>query len=639
MLPTFDIDGGILLALTRGVAVAALLSTFGSLVFRSFVMPRVVDRMPSDMACCVTSRLLRLTQCGLVASVLGLLAWLAAESATMAGARFSPQVVTAVTTVLRSTEFGHLVTCQILAVLTAAIALGRRDDGSRQRVALGLVTVALGLQAGHSHAASMYAGPSFLLASDVVHLLGAGAWLGGLLPLLLVVRVATPEAGALAARWFSPLGKLCLVALTATSLFQGWVLVQSIPGLVGTAYGWTVLMKLALFGVLFAFAVANRYRFAPALLRDDPAAAKRVLVHSIAVQTGFGLAIVAAASVLSSLPPAMHEQPVWPFTNLFTLDTVKEDPEFGREVLGALLALAGAVVLLVIAAIVRRRVGWAAVAAAAAVAWFAVPHLDLLFVPAYPTSFYHSPTGFAATSIVQGAALFPEHCAMCHGADGSGDGPAAKGLPIPPADLTAAHLWMHSDGELFWWLTHGIDAPEGGPAMPSFAAILSDGDRWHLIDYLHAHNAGLSFQASGEWSPPLQAPTFQARCAGGRTVDLADLRGGFVHLAIGPAPALAASPGVTTVLAGHAATHQPAQGMCIADDETLPRAYAIVSGVPQAELAGAQFLIDGDGWLRAVQRSGQPGWNDPKALAADMQQLATHPVAASPGASHARMQM
>jgi mono/diheme cytochrome c family protein len=94
-----------------------------------------------------------------------------------------------------------------------------------------------------------------------------------------------------------------------------------------------------------------------------------------------------------------------------------------------------------------------------AIAWFAIPHLDLLFVPAYPTSYYSSSTNFAVTSIARGAELFPADCAACHGPTGRGDGPAAKTLPVPPADLTASHLWMHSDGELFWWLSHGMEGP------------------------------------------------------------------------------------------------------------------------------------------------------------------------------------
>lgn len=116
----------------------------------------------------------------------------------------------------------------------------------------------------------------------------------------------------------------------------------------------------------------------------------------------------------------------------------------------------------------------------------------MLFVPAYPTSFYRSPTAFAATSIMRGAALFPSNCAACHGADGRGDGPLAAKLPVPPADLTASHLWAHPDGELFWWLANGIEAPDGQPAMPGFADKLPPDNRWALIDYVRANNAGFA---------------------------------------------------------------------------------------------------------------------------------------------------
>ncbi len=637
MLPGFDTLGGLMLPLARGLAVAALLAVFGSLVFRVFVIPRTVGAMPEDSAAVVRGSLLRFTRLGVAAGLLGYVAWLALQSADMAGAGFAG-LLPAVRAVLVKTAYGHLIALQALFLLAVGVTLGRRDSEVGQRVALGFASAALGLQAAHSHAASMEPGASVLLASALVHLFGAGAWLGGLVPLLMAVRIAPAKAGALAARWFSPLGKLCLVGLTASSLYQGWVLIGSIPGLVGTAYGWMVLCKLGLFGVLFGFAVLNRYRLAPALLRHGQAG-RRMLVRSIAVQTGFGLAVVAAAAVLSSLPPAMHEQPLWPFADRFTLDTIQEDPAFRTEVLGAVLALAGAAVLLVAAAVVRRRARWACVGAAAFVAWFAVPHLDLLFVPAYPTSFYRSPTGFAASAIAAGDALYPGHCASCHGAGGHGDGPAAKGLAVPPADLTAAHLWMHSDGELFWWLTHGIEAPAGGLAMPGFAAALSEDDRWDLIDFIRAHNAGAGFKATGLWPVPIRAPGFAAVCASGRTVSSSDLGGGFVRLVLGGVPP-AMTAGVTTVLATSDPAARAAPGLCIAPDAAVARAYGVVAGLTASERPGAAFLIDASGWLRAVQPArGMPTWNDPAALQAAIQQLAAHPVANAPGGSHAQMQM
>jgi mono/diheme cytochrome c family protein len=37
---------------------------------------------------------------------------------------------------------------------------------------------------------------------------------------------------------------------------------------------------------------------------------------------------------------------------------------------------------------------------------------------------------------VAGAATFKEYCTVCHGTSGRGDGPAARALTTPPADLT-----------------------------------------------------------------------------------------------------------------------------------------------------------------------------------------------------------
>jgi hypothetical protein len=196
---------------------------------------------------------------------------------------------------------------------------------------------------------------------------------------------------------------------------------------------------------------------------------------------------------------------------------------------------------------------------------------------------------------------------------------------------------MHSDGELFWWLTHGIEAPEDGMAMPGFATVLSEDERWDLIDFIRAHNAGLTFRDTGAWTPPLQAPELQAQCTGDRTVTLADLRGGFVRLVIGPV-AVQAVPGVTTILASP--TAQPADGVCVAGDEGLPHAYAIVSGQAADQLAGTEFLLDGAGWLRAMQRpTSAADWNDTARLLAQIHALAAHPIADSTGGSHAPMQM
>lgn len=657
----FILEGGIALMLARAATVAALLSLFGALVFQAYIMPRALGCAPSrwkrlrnreaaqrdgpdsqrrpkdspipgtDPAGPMVSNLI---VASIIAAALAMPTWLLLQTGEMAGASSLAGAATDVPEIVLHTAYGHLIALQAAGLL--AIGLAYRRNRVRRWVALGLAGLDVALQAGHGHAASMADGPSLLLAAGVIHLLGAGAWLGGLMPLGLFVAAMPARAGASAARWFSPLGKICVVAVAGSAAIQGWVLVGGIPGLVGTAYGWMAMTKIGLFGVLFVFAMVNRYWFAPALRDGD--AAKPVLVRSIAVQTGFGLAVIVAAAVLSSVEPAMHVQPIWPFPDLFTPETVQEDPDALQEVAFAGIALAGGMLLLVFAWFMRHPARWLAAAAGLVVAGLAAPHLDLMFVPAYPTSFYRSPTGFAATSIMSGAALFPQHCAACHGVNGRGDGPMAASLSVPPADLTTPHLWGHRDGEMFWWLSHGIEGADGSLVMPGFAAELSDDERWALIDFIRALNAGAVYGSAGAWTPAVAAPELQAVCEAGRVISLSDLHGGYVRLVTGR-NAGAALPGVTIILVTADPAARAAPGVCVAADLAVPRAYAILVGLTGYPPPGTQFLIDSDGVLRAVQNAGSVGgWNDPSVLAAELRRLKAHPVEAV-GAGHMSMPM
>jgi mono/diheme cytochrome c family protein len=40
------------------------------------------------------------------------------------------------------------------------------------------------------------------------------------------------------------------------------------------------------------------------------------------------------------------------------------------------------------------------------------------------------------TSAASGADMYTNYCAVCHGKDGKGNGPAASALKVPPSDLT-----------------------------------------------------------------------------------------------------------------------------------------------------------------------------------------------------------
>jgi mono/diheme cytochrome c family protein len=107
---------------------------------------------------------------------------------------------------------------------------------------------------------------------------------------------------------------------------------------------------------------------------------------------------------------------------------------------------------------------------------------------------------FPATpaSLERGGELFLARCALCHGEEGRGDGRAGRGMEPRPANFhDVAHSDMYGPGEKFWIITHGALVT----GMPAFGGILSDDERWNLVQHI------LSLQ--GRIGVPRQDPEAQ----------------------------------------------------------------------------------------------------------------------------------
>jgi copper transport protein len=105
-------------------------------------------------------------------------------------------------------------------------------------------------------------------------------------------------------------------------------------------------------------------------------------------------------------------------------------------------------------------------------------------IDAYPTTYVRPAVAATPESIQRGRELFAANCAVCHGAAGRGDGPAAASLMQRPADLATSHTAEHTPGDIYWWLTHGL-----GLAMPAFGGQLSSQERWHLVNFVRTLSA------------------------------------------------------------------------------------------------------------------------------------------------------
>jgi len=84
-----------------------------------------------------------------------------------------------------------------------------------------------------------------------------------------------------------------------------------------------------------------------------------------------------------------------------------------------------------------------------------------------------------AASASRGEKLFVNNCAKCHGLSGNGYGTVAHGFTTWPRQLWAwNNTGPETDGYLFWIITNGRSD------MPPWGLILSENNRWDLINYI-----------------------------------------------------------------------------------------------------------------------------------------------------------
>jgi putative copper export protein/mono/diheme cytochrome c family protein len=604
----------------RGAHVAALVSLFGTLLFVLLIL--------GGGASAAGWRLRRLAWISAASALFFGLGWLVTEAAAIVDAGNLAAALAASPVVAFQTHYGRwfVLRCALLAIVLV-LPLGRHTGLVAAVVLAGL---ALGVQPmlGHAGALGGRVGAE-LIGSELLHLLAAGAWLGGLLPLFIAIGMLPGEAAASACRSFTPIGVASVLLLAGTAMVQVTALMGGLPGLLGTEYGHVALLKLVLFVMLLVLAALNRFVFTERLTDGTSHAAHRRMRVSIAIEMLLGIAVIITAGFLASLTPGTHEQPVWPLPWRASLTAALSDPPTRRQLLAALAAI-GTACAAFVCGLIWRRVRWQAFALTVVLVGLAIPRLGLLFVDAYPTSFFTSPTEFAATAIARGARLFGVECAGCHGVDGHGDGVQAKTLPLAPADLTAAHFQAHSDGDLYWFIGHGFTMPDGTTAMPGFAGRLSSEAIWDLIDFLRAHYAGATMRQLGAWSVPVAMPQFDAQCASGRRIDLDDLRGRAVRvIALG---GLSAEDGrrsvdAATIIVARNDPPKPSDDACVATEPQLWTALAIILGMSPDDLAGTQFLVDQNGWLRAAWRAGEGrDWDNTRVLTERLHDILAHPL-------------
>jgi mono/diheme cytochrome c family protein len=87
------------------------------------------------------------------------------------------------------------------------------------------------------------------------------------------------------------------------------------------------------------------------------------------------------------------------------------------------------------------------------------------------------PVAADRAALARGKHVYQTFCAVCHGAEGRGDGPIIGRFPNPPS-LLAERARTLPDGELFHILSRGQGI------MAPYAVQVRAADRWRVIHYV-----------------------------------------------------------------------------------------------------------------------------------------------------------
>jgi copper resistance protein D len=220
-------------------------------------------------------------------------------------------------------RFGKVWQAQVvLSLLLAAVLPVALASARRRACYVGTLLASGGLLVGLASVghATMDSGVSgaLHLVNHSLHLMAAAAWLGGLLPLALVLSAAhrnVSDPWSSTARQclvkFSKMAVIAVAVIMLTGFGNAGFLIGDAGALLTTDYGRVLLLKVGLFALMLVFAATNRFRLMPRLVSlgtmpmSIAAPTLSALRRSVLCEQVLGVLVLVAANVLGALPPPL----------------------------------------------------------------------------------------------------------------------------------------------------------------------------------------------------------------------------------------------------------------------------------------------------------------------------------------------
>ena len=292
---------------------------------------RMGDLRPGATVTAFRNRAARILWIGLALSIMSAFAWLGLLSAQIASKPFDEVIADGtIWIVLSQTQFGFAWELRLMFGLALAVCLLMRRAENKsapiwqELLATLLATAYLGSLAfaGHGEEGLGFE-RNIHLTADFLHLIAAGLWLGGLIPLALMLAYLHRfreenwvSAACTVAGRFSNLGILAVGIVLITGTINASFLVGGMQNLIETRYGQLLLLKVTLFAMMLCLAGFNRQYLLPRLygnarndlgndFRNDLGSRTvQWLVRSALIEISFGLGIIVIVGMLGIMAPA-----------------------------------------------------------------------------------------------------------------------------------------------------------------------------------------------------------------------------------------------------------------------------------------------------------------------------------------------
>ncbi|MGO4449582.1 copper homeostasis membrane protein CopD [Phyllobacterium sp. TAF24] len=169
--------------------------------------------------------------------------------------------------VLLETSVGNAWLIQAIAasLLTPALVLPMRKAIAVTGAGSGLLLISLALS-GHATMQDGWVGLAHRL-NDMVHVLSGGAWIGALIPVMLVLRLLRQpgyhQSAQLALMRFSTAGHIAVALVIISGVINTILTLGHIPKDFASPYQALLALKIILVILLTALAIVNRYIFVP----------------------------------------------------------------------------------------------------------------------------------------------------------------------------------------------------------------------------------------------------------------------------------------------------------------------------------------------------------------------------------------